>query len=102
MGGGACGQQAAGPGGGARRDAARAGGGVGGLGRLAAKVYATSRGGARFVVLLFDATDSSLLAVIEGDRLGQTRTGAASGVASRRLARKEARSLAIIGTGWQA
>jgi len=71
-------------------------------GRLAAKVYATSRGGARFVVLLFDATDSSLLAVIEGDRLGQTRTGAASGVASRWLARKEARSLAIIGTGWQA
>jgi ornithine cyclodeaminase/alanine dehydrogenase-like protein (mu-crystallin family) len=71
-------------------------------GRLAAKVYATSRGGARFVVLLFDAANSSLLAVIEGDRLGQTRTGAASGVASRWLARKDARSLAIIGTGWQA
>ena len=71
-------------------------------GRLAAKVYATSRGGARFVVLLFDASNSSLLAVIEGDRLGQTRTGAASGVASRWLAREEARSLAIIGTGWQA
>jgi len=71
-------------------------------GRLAAKIYATSRGGAQFVVLLFDATDSSLLAMIEGDRLGQTRTGAASGVASRWLARKEARSLAIIGTGWQA
>src|SRR5256885_557169 len=63
-------------------------------GRLAAKVYATSREGARFVVLLFDATNSSLLAVIEGDRLGQTRTGAASGVASRWLARREARSLA--------
>src|SRR6267142_1544633 len=44
-------------------------------GRLAAKVYATSRGGARFVVLLFDATDSSLLAVIEGDRLGGARSG---------------------------
>src|SRR6266581_4594110 len=71
-------------------------------GRLAAKVYATSRGGARFVVLLFDASNSSLLAVIEGDRLGQTRTGAASGVATRRLARLDARSLAVIGTGWQA
>lgn len=70
--------------------------------RLAAKVYATSRGGARFVVLLFDATTSGLLAVIEADRLGQTRTGAASGVASRWLARQEARSLAVIGTGWQA
>jgi ornithine cyclodeaminase/alanine dehydrogenase-like protein (mu-crystallin family) len=71
-------------------------------GRLAAKVYATSREGARFVVLLFDARSSVLLAVIEADRLGQTRTGAASGVASRWLAREDARSLAIIGTGWQA
>src|SRR3989441_1273944 len=71
-------------------------------GRLAAKVYATSREGARFMVLLFDARSAVLLAVIEADRLGQTRTGAASGVASRWLARKDARSLAIIGTGWQA
>ena len=71
-------------------------------GRLAAKVYATSREEARFLVLLFDARNAGLLAVIESDRLGQTRTGAASGVASRWLARKDARSLAIIGTGWQA
>ena len=71
-------------------------------GRLAAKVYATSRAGARFVVLLFDASGADLLAVIEADRLGQTRTGAASAVASRWLAREEARTLAILGTGWQA
>jgi alanine dehydrogenase len=71
-------------------------------GRLAAKVYATSREGARFVVLMFDARTSELLAVIEAHRLGQTRTGAASGVASRWLARKDARALGIIGTGWQA
>lgn len=70
--------------------------------RLAAKVYATSRQGARFVVLLFDGRNSDLLAVIEADRLGQTRTGAATGVATRRLARGDARSLAIVGTGWQA
>src|SRR3989441_13300884 len=54
------------------------------------------------MVLLFDARTAGLLAAIEADRLGQTRTGAASGVASRWLARKDARSLAIIGTGWQA
>jgi len=71
-------------------------------GRLAAKVYATTKGGARFVVLLFDARSSDLLAIIEADRLGQMRTGAASGVATRRLARSDACSLAIIGTGWQA
>ena len=71
-------------------------------GRLAAKIYATSRGGARFVVLLFDARTSDLLAVIEGDRLGQTRTGAASGVATKFMARRDARVLAVLGTGWQA
>jgi alanine dehydrogenase len=71
-------------------------------GRLAAKVYATSREGARFLVLLFDAKTSEPLAIFEGDRLGQTRTGAASGVASRWLARKDARVLAIVGSGWQA
>src|SRR5438552_14846301 len=71
-------------------------------GRLAAKVYATTRQGARFVVLLFDGQTSDLLAIIEADGLGQTRTGAASGVATRRLARRDARSLGIIATGWQA
>lgn len=71
-------------------------------GRMAAKVYATTRKGARFLVLLFDGTTSDLLAIIEADRLGQIRTGAATGVATRHLARQDARSLAIIGTGWQA
>ena len=56
-------------------------------GRMAAKVYATTRAGARFIVLLFDGRTSDLLAIIEADRLGRTRTGAASGVATRRLAR---------------
>jgi ornithine cyclodeaminase/alanine dehydrogenase-like protein (mu-crystallin family) len=72
------------------------------LGRMAAKVYATTRGGARFVVLLFDNTTSDLLAVIEAARLGQMRTGAATGVATRRLALPDATVLGIIGTGWQA
>jgi ornithine cyclodeaminase/alanine dehydrogenase-like protein (mu-crystallin family) len=72
------------------------------LGRMAAKVYATTRAGARFVVLLFDGASAELLAVIEADRLGRTRTGAASGVATRHLARRDARTLGILGTGWQA
>ena len=72
------------------------------LGRMAAKVYATTRAGSRFIVLLFDGRTSDLLAVVEADRLGQMRTGAASGVATRCLARRDARILGIIGTGWQA
>jgi ornithine cyclodeaminase/alanine dehydrogenase-like protein (mu-crystallin family) len=71
-------------------------------GRMAAKVYATTRAGARFVVLLFDGKTSDLIAIIEADRLGQIRTGAASGVATRHLAKPGADTLAVIGTGWQA
>ena len=76
--------------------------GAEGSGRLAAKIYATTRAGARFIVLLFDGRTSDLLAIIEADRLGSTRTGAASGVATRRLARPGARILGVIGTGGQA
>jgi alanine dehydrogenase len=56
----------------------------------------------RFVVLLFDARRAELAAVIEANRLGQLRTGAASAVAARYLARPGARSLGVIGCGWQA
>jgi ornithine cyclodeaminase/alanine dehydrogenase-like protein (mu-crystallin family) len=42
------------------------------------------------------------VAVIEADKLGQLRTGAASGVAARHLGREGALSLGVIGCGWQA
>lgn len=57
--------------------------------------------GARFWHLLFDAS-GELLAITEADTLGQLRTGAASGVATKYMAREDVRSAAIIGTGWQA
>ena len=72
------------------------------LGYAGAKVYAGFRGGARFVVLLFRADAPELVAVVEADKLGQLRTGAASGVAAKHLARSGARSLGLIGCGWQA
>jgi ornithine cyclodeaminase/alanine dehydrogenase-like protein (mu-crystallin family) len=56
----------------------------------------------RFVVLLFETDRADLAAVIEANRLGQLRTGAASGVAARHLARPGARTLGVIGCGWQA
>ncbi len=66
------------------------------------KAYATVRGQAKFVVLLFSAESATLLAVIEADKLGQMRTGAASGVATRYLARADADRVGCYGTGWQA
>ena len=73
-----------------------------GLGYAGAKVYAGFREGVRFQVLLFRADAPELVAVLEADRLGQLRTGAASGVAARHLARAGASSLGVIGCGWQA
>jgi ornithine cyclodeaminase/alanine dehydrogenase-like protein (mu-crystallin family) len=72
------------------------------LGYAGAKVYAGFRDGARFAVLLFRADSPELVAVLEADKLGQLRTGAASGVAARHLAACGATSLGVIGCGWQA
>ena len=73
-----------------------------GLGLAGGKLYAASAEGAAFVVCLFDAAKPELAAVIEADQLGRLRTGAASGVAARHLARSGARTLGVIGCGHQA
>ena len=72
-------------------------------GRMGHKTYtvAPKARGAHFWHLLFDEA-GQMLAMTEADALGQLRTGAASAVATRHLAREDARTLAIIGTGWQA
>ena len=56
----------------------------------------------RFVVVIFETARAQLAGVIEANRLGQLRTGAASGVAAKYLARRGARTLGVIGCGWQA
>lgn len=67
------------------------------------KVYSTNpKSGAHFEVLLYRAEDGLPLATIEANRLGQIRTGAASGVATKYLAREDAAVAGIIGSGFQA
>jgi len=66
------------------------------------KAYHGGGGGGRYHALLYSTTDGKLKAMIEADSLGQMRTGAASGLASRLLARPDARTLAVIGAGRQA
>jgi alanine dehydrogenase len=70
-------------------------------GRLGHKSYTTTPHGTRFWFTLY-AASGEMLAVIEANMLGQIRTGAASGLATRALARANARTLGVIGTGFQA
>ena len=72
------------------------------LGYAGLKAYTVVGGKAAFVVCLFELQAGTLAAVIEADALGQRRTGAASGVAAKHLARTGAASLGVIGCGWQA
>jgi ornithine cyclodeaminase/alanine dehydrogenase-like protein (mu-crystallin family) len=71
-------------------------------GYIGMKLYTVVRGVARFVVPLFRSTTGEMAALIEADALGQLRTGAATGVATKYLANASARSACIIGTGYQA
>ena len=66
------------------------------------KSYPGGRGGINFHVLLYDTSTNSLMAVIEANRMGQIRTGAASGVATKYMARENAETVGIIGSGYQA
>ncbi|MGH9782210.1 MAG: ornithine cyclodeaminase family protein, partial [Candidatus Acidiferrales bacterium] len=74
----------------------------GDAGYMGMKIYTSSREGLRFMIPLFRAKTGELLALIQADHLGQMRTGAASGFATKLLARADARKVGIIGTGYQA
>jgi alanine dehydrogenase len=67
------------------------------------KAYSVNaKTGAHFEVLLYRSSDGQPLATLEANYLGQIRTGAASGVATKYLAREDAAVAAIIGSGFQA
>ena len=59
-------------------------------------------GGSKMIVMLYDFESGALLACLEAGRLGQIRTGAASGLATRYMAREQAATVGIIGSGFQA
>jgi alanine dehydrogenase len=71
-------------------------------GFVAEKQYTYVAGKIRFLVMLYEMATGDLVAQIEADYMGRLRTGAASGVATKFMACRDARIAAIIGTGGQA
>ena len=76
----------------------------GGQGVFGYKAYPSfaGPGGAKMMVMLYDYQTGQMLACMEAGRLGQIRTGAASGLATRYMARGGASTVAVIGSGFQA
>jgi ornithine cyclodeaminase/alanine dehydrogenase-like protein (mu-crystallin family) len=82
---------------------------AGGPGDLGAKIVTffpgnegTSRDSHQGAVLLFEAENGSLEAIVDATSITAIRTAAVSGVATRLLAREDARELALVGSGVQA
>ena len=73
------------------------------LGLAAVKSYAwLAPLGTPFLVVLFSLEHARVEAIVEAERLGELRTGAASAVAARHLARPDAATVGVIGCGRQA
>lgn len=66
------------------------------------KAYTVTAGKAQFFFYLYSAQTTELLAMMEADTLGQKRTGAATGLGTRVLAKEDAANATLIGAGWQA
>lgn len=73
------------------------------LGFVGYKAYYSARGkGTRYYLNLFDCNSGRLDAIIAASHIGLVRTGAASGVATRYLAREDAAVVGMLGAGKQA
>ena len=73
------------------------------LGLTGLKTYVSGGGGgSQMVVLLYSIETAQPVAFIAANSLGAIRTGAASGIATRYMARDDASSAGIIGSGSQA
>ena len=78
------------------------GGALPGHGVMGYKAYSVTPGRTHFQVFLYSFETGEMLALLEGGRIGQMRTGAASGIATKYLARPDAATVGVYGTGFQA
>lgn len=73
------------------------------LGFIGYKAYYAMHGkGTRYYLNLFNCNTGKLDAIIDASHIGMMRTGAASGVAARYLAREDSRVIGMLGAGKQA
>ncbi len=72
------------------------------LGVFGSKVYTVAGASYRFLVYLYSMDSGRLLAIVQAGRLGQLRTGAATAVATRHMARQDASRVGILGSGFHA
>ena len=72
------------------------------LGVTGIKTYTSVNMGTRFHLYLYSSESGELLSIIEANTLGQIRTGAATGIATKYLSRKDSVSVGVIGCGYQA
>ena len=72
------------------------------LGVFGLKTYTLASGVYWFFIYLYGSKSGELLAIIEANRIGQLRTGAATGVATDLMARQDASEVGLIGSGFQA
>ncbi|MGA8034881.1 MAG: ornithine cyclodeaminase family protein [Candidatus Acidiferrales bacterium] len=70
-------------------------------GYMGLKIYTSVNRVLRFLIPLFRIETGELVALIEADYVGQMRTGAASGIATKYLSRENSKIVGIIGTGLQ-
>jgi ornithine cyclodeaminase/alanine dehydrogenase-like protein (mu-crystallin family) len=75
---------------------------VGSRQALGLKAYTTFGGPVDFLIPLYNSVNGRLQALIEADWLGRLRTGAASGIASQHMARRDSKTMGLFGTGGQA
>lgn len=66
------------------------------------KVYSTGGSRSGMLVFLYSSHNENLLAIAQANTLGQIRTGAATGLATKYMARPDATTLGVVGTGYQA
>lgn len=86
-----------------RKGSLKIGGGLlKGVGVMGASLYSGGFGGMNLWITLYDTRTGKVPAILHGSLIGRMKTGATAAMAARRLAREDAETVGILGSGDQA